>query len=94
MPFQVAGSSLRGVTVISSSCPTRGIDHIGKTVPDLDAASAFFEQVFDAVPPYDNVTRAQGPMKGVSAEKVLYLAPTTFLLMRPINTLTREVSNK
>jgi catechol 2,3-dioxygenase-like lactoylglutathione lyase family enzyme len=59
--------------------PTRGIDHIGITVPDLDAASKFFQDAFDAVPLYDNIPRSQGPMAGPAAEKLLDLAPGTSL---------------
>ena len=32
----------------------RGIDHFGITVPDLDAASRFLEEAFDARPLFDN----------------------------------------
>jgi catechol 2,3-dioxygenase-like lactoylglutathione lyase family enzyme len=60
--------------------PTRGIDHIGITVPNLDVASRFFEQAFDAIPLYDNITRDQGPMQGPAAEAQLDLAPGTALI--------------
>lgn len=39
----------------------RGIDYIGITVPNLDTASKFFQEAYDAVPLYDNITREQGP---------------------------------
>jgi catechol 2,3-dioxygenase-like lactoylglutathione lyase family enzyme len=32
---------------------TRGIDHVGVTVPDIDAATTFFVDAFDAVVIYD-----------------------------------------
>ena len=60
--------------------PTRGMDHVGITVPDLDIASRFFEQAFNAVPLYDNITRQQGPMVGAKAEQQLDLAPGTELM--------------
>jgi catechol 2,3-dioxygenase-like lactoylglutathione lyase family enzyme len=41
---------------MSQRKPVRGIDHLGITVPDLDAASRFFEQAFDAKPLFDNIT--------------------------------------
>lgn len=51
----------------------RGIDHIGITVPDLEAASAFLVAAFGAVPLYDNMTRSKPPFGGPKAEKVLGL---------------------
>jgi catechol 2,3-dioxygenase-like lactoylglutathione lyase family enzyme len=39
--------------VAKESTITRGIDHVGITVPDIDAATAFFVDAFDAVVIYD-----------------------------------------
>jgi hypothetical protein len=33
----------------------RGMDHVGITVPDLDAAARFFEEAFEAKPMYDHI---------------------------------------
>lgn len=54
----------------------RGIDHVGITVADLEAAASFLEQAFDAVALYDNVTPA-GPQRGVDTERTLGLPPGT-----------------
>ena len=60
--------------------PTRGVDHIGITVPDLDAASHFLEEALDAVPLYDSITRTEPPMRGPQAEQLLDLSPGTALI--------------
>lgn len=65
---------------MSNSCVTRGIDHVGITVPDLDAASRFSSEALGAIPLYDNITREQEPTKGPAAEKELDLAPGTSLI--------------
>jgi catechol 2,3-dioxygenase-like lactoylglutathione lyase family enzyme len=49
----------------------RGVDHLGITVPDLEAASAFLVQAFGAVPLYDNMTRDKPPFGGIEAQRVL-----------------------
>jgi catechol 2,3-dioxygenase-like lactoylglutathione lyase family enzyme len=73
----------------SPSLPTRGIDHVGITVPDLDAASRFLEQALGAVPLYDAITRSDPPKQGSAVEKQLDLAPgtkvTTMRMMRLAN---------
>ncbi|POM27650.1 Glyoxalase-like domain protein [Actinomadura rubteroloni] len=43
---------------------SRGIDHIGVTVPDLDAATRFFVEAFDAAVLYDTLRRDDGPDTG------------------------------
>jgi catechol 2,3-dioxygenase-like lactoylglutathione lyase family enzyme len=60
--------------------PARGIDHVGITVPDLDAASHFLVQAFGAILLYDNITRSQPPMEGTAAERELDLAHGTKLI--------------
>ncbi len=42
----------------------RGIDHLGITVPDLDAASRFFEEAFDAKSLFDNIEALVGMAPG------------------------------
>jgi catechol 2,3-dioxygenase-like lactoylglutathione lyase family enzyme len=59
---------------------TRGIDHIGITVPNLEEASLFFEKALDAVPMYDNIKRGEPPLRGPAVEKQLNLAPDTSLI--------------
>ncbi|MFT9092358.1 MAG: VOC family protein [Gluconacetobacter sp.] len=55
----------------------RGIDHVGMTVPDLEAASTFFVNAFGAVPLYDNLKRTQPPFSGPDTEKTLGLVKGT-----------------
>ncbi|MET9292798.1 VOC family protein [Streptomyces sp. NPDC003077] len=43
---------------------TRGIDHVGVTVPDLDAATDFLVRALDAQVLYDTLPRGQGPKGG------------------------------
>lgn len=54
----------------------RGIDHVGVTVPDIDAALHFLEKAFGAVPLYRNVT-PDHPQQGNRVEKILDLVPGT-----------------
>lgn len=54
----------------------RGIDHIGITVADLDAAAHFLEDAFGAVALYDNVTEAK-PQQGSDTERTLGLPAGT-----------------
>ncbi|MFD7662735.1 VOC family protein [Streptomyces sp. NPDC059788] len=50
---------------------TRGIDHIGVTVPDLDTATAFFVSALDAEVLYDTLRREDGPNGGEDTERRL-----------------------
>jgi catechol 2,3-dioxygenase-like lactoylglutathione lyase family enzyme len=54
----------------------RGIDHIGITVADLEAAAHFLEQAFNAVALYDNVTPDTAQV-GADTERTLGLPPGT-----------------
>ncbi|MDY0393444.1 VOC family protein [Virgibacillus halophilus] len=49
---------------------TRGIDHIGITVPDMEEATHFFKHVFHAKIAYDNMKPGNAPQAGPAAEKV------------------------
>ncbi|HEX2316229.1 MAG TPA: VOC family protein [Thermomonospora sp.] len=49
----------------------RGIDHVGVTVPDLDAATDFFCEALDAEVLYDTLRRADGPNAGPGTERHL-----------------------
>ncbi|SRR5258708_2955003 len=60
--------------------PVRGIDHLGITVPDLEVASRFFEEAFDAKPLFDNIKRSDTPFAGPEAEAMVGLAPGAVLV--------------
>jgi catechol 2,3-dioxygenase-like lactoylglutathione lyase family enzyme len=63
----------------------RGIDHFGMTVPDLEAATRFFEQAFDAKVLYDNITRTDPPFPGEAGSTLVGMAPeSTLITMRMI----------
>jgi hypothetical protein len=53
------------------------MDQVGITVPNLDAASRFFQEAFDAKPMYDNIKRSDPPFAVPKAEAMLGLAPGT-----------------
>ncbi|EHH68056.1 VOC family protein [Gluconobacter morbifer] len=59
----------------------RGIDHVGVTVPDINAAIRFLEVAFGGIPLYRNVTHA-APQQGPETEKILGL---------PVGTVVREM---
>ncbi|RCG21410.1 glyoxalase [Streptomyces diacarni] len=42
----------------------RGIDHVGVTVPDIDAATEFFVRALGAEKLYDTLPREEGPKRG------------------------------
>ncbi|PAF28936.1 VOC family protein [Paenibacillus sp. 7516] len=54
---------------------TRGIDHIGITVPDVEQATVFLQQAFGARLVYDNITPQDPPQEGPEAERKLGLRP-------------------
>jgi catechol 2,3-dioxygenase-like lactoylglutathione lyase family enzyme len=66
---------------MSERKPIRGMDHVGITVPDLDAASRFFVDAFDAKPLYDNIKRTDQPFAGAKAEAMLGVPPGTMLVI-------------
>ncbi|SFU59985.1 Catechol 2,3-dioxygenase [Pustulibacterium marinum] len=49
----------------------RGIDHVGMTVPDVNAASAFFEKALNAKTLYDVLPQRDKPFSGAETEKQL-----------------------
>lgn len=64
---------------------TRGIDHIGITVPDLEAASRFLIDALGAEVAYSNHTKADPPETGVEAEARLgFLAGSAILAVRTL----------
>ncbi|WP_083295244.1 MULTISPECIES: VOC family protein [unclassified Curtobacterium] len=52
------------------------IDHVGVTVPDIDAATAFFEAAFDAVVLYDMRCRTEEPNATAEAHRYLGIPST------------------
>ncbi|THA36093.1 VOC family protein [Streptomyces sp. A1277] len=56
-----------------SAC--RGIDHVGVTVPDLDAATDFFVRALGAEVLYDTLRREDGPNSGTGLEQRLGVPP-------------------
>ena len=57
----------------SAAADVRGIDHVGVTVPDIDAATAFFTAAFGAVALYDVQPADAPPMAGSDTERQLGL---------------------
>lgn len=55
----------------------RGIDHVGLTVPDLDAATRFLAGAFGAETIYDSHLRSDPPQQGEKAMGMLGLRPDT-----------------
>lgn len=51
----------------------RGINHLGLTVPDLDAATEFLRAAFDAKFAYDGLTPEDDPREGEETERQLGL---------------------
>lgn len=52
---------------------TRGINHIGLTVPNIDDATAFFKEGLNGKIAYDSQTKNDPPRAGESVEQVLGL---------------------
>ena len=59
---------------------TRGIDHVGITVPDLEAATRFLVAAFGAEPVYTNLPKNDPPEAGAEVEARLGIVPGTALL--------------
>ncbi|MFT8638052.1 MAG: EthD family reductase [Pseudoclavibacter sp.] len=51
----------------------RGINHLGLTVPDLDAATEFLRRAFGALVAYDGLTPSDPPRSGEETERQLGL---------------------
>ncbi|MBF7024950.1 VOC family protein [Staphylococcus kloosii] len=52
---------------------TRGINHIGLTVPNIEEATKFFKEALDAKIAYDSQTKTDDPRAGTFVEHVLGL---------------------
>ncbi|GMA55222.1 hypothetical protein GCM10025857_65790 [Alicyclobacillus contaminans] len=48
---------------------TRGIDHVGVTVPDIEEATDFFKKALGAKVAYDNKKLGDEPLQGKDTEK-------------------------
>ncbi|WP_228558612.1 VOC family protein, partial [Myxococcus sp. AB056] len=59
----------------SASPGVRGIDHIGVTVPDLEAATAFFIEALGAEVLYDSLAKGQPPQEGPDLQRRLRFLP-------------------
>lgn len=57
--------------------PVHGMDHVGITVPDIDEATRFFEDAFDAELIYESKTLSDEPEEGEETEQTLNLFPGT-----------------
>ncbi|TVT37328.1 VOC family protein [Hymenobacter setariae] len=53
----------------------QGIDHVGWTVPDLEAATQFLERAFGAQVIYDSHLKSSPPQAGAGVEQQLGLPP-------------------
>jgi catechol 2,3-dioxygenase-like lactoylglutathione lyase family enzyme/quinol monooxygenase YgiN len=75
MPGPVTGALASTGGHQSNQDPTmpRGMDHVGVTVPDVDAAAQFFEQAFSARAVYDVQPMGARPMAGPDVERELGL---------------------
>jgi catechol 2,3-dioxygenase-like lactoylglutathione lyase family enzyme len=56
---------------VTDSVPARGIDHIGVTEPDIEAAARFLEAAFGATAIYDVQKPSGPPMAGEDVERQL-----------------------
>lgn len=52
---------------------TRGIDHVALTVPDMEEATKFFKEAFNAKIAYDLHRPEEGPLEGTEVEQSLGL---------------------
>lgn len=57
--------------------PVHGMDHVGLTVPDIEEATRFFEDAFDAELIYESKTLSDEPDEGAETEQTLNLYPGT-----------------
>ncbi|UNS99923.1 VOC family protein [Streptomyces tubbatahanensis] len=55
----------------------RGIDHVGVTVPDIEAATEFFVRALGAEKLYDTLPREEGPKGGEETVRRLGVPPGT-----------------
>ncbi len=65
---------------MSERKPVRGMDHIGITVPDIDAATRFLTDAFDAILLSESIKRSDQPFAGPEAETMLGMPPGTMVV--------------
>jgi catechol 2,3-dioxygenase-like lactoylglutathione lyase family enzyme len=58
----------------------RWLEHIGITVPDIEEATRYFTDAFDAEVLYDTLQRGSEPYRGPEAEQLLGVPPGTELI--------------
>lgn len=68
-----------GGTLIQKNDAIAGIDHIGINVPDIDNASIFLQQAFDAEIIYESYSKKLPPLEFNGNEPSLNLSPQTRL---------------
>lgn len=59
---------------------SRGINHVGLTVPDLDQATEFLQKALDARFVYDGLTDNDPPRKGADTERQLGLTSGSMII--------------
>ncbi|KHJ69710.1 glyoxalase [Pantoea rodasii] len=65
---------------IPARVPSRGINHVGLTVPDLQKATDFLQKALDARFVYDGLTDNDDPRKGADTEKQLGLSSGSMII--------------
>jgi catechol 2,3-dioxygenase-like lactoylglutathione lyase family enzyme len=65
---------------IPTRAPSRGINHVGLTVPDLQKATDFLQKALDARFVYDGLTDNDDPRKGADTEKQLGLSSGSMII--------------
>jgi hypothetical protein len=65
---------------IPTHAPSRGINHVGLTVPDLQKATDFLQKALDAQFVYDGLTDNDDPRKGADTEKQLGLSSGSMII--------------
>lgn len=79
VPLIAIDSSESDASVPTTGIP-RGINHIGLSVPDLDAATVFLKAAFNAKVAYDGLTSDDDPRRGPDAEHQLGLPSTAAIV--------------
>jgi catechol 2,3-dioxygenase-like lactoylglutathione lyase family enzyme len=72
--------STKNQTTMKDIASVRGIDHIGITVPDVDAACTFLEHALGATPVYDVLKPSDPPFTGPQTEKELGIPPKSRII--------------
>lgn len=70
----------------------RGIDHVALTVPNIETATQFFRDAFDAQLIYDLHSKNNPPLKGNKTEKMLGLKKGTELVQMRLLSIGKSAS--